>query len=271
MNRILLLILIPLLLSACEEVIEVDLNTANPVLVVEGVIAHHSFARVRLTHTRSYFSLEEVEVVPDAVLRISDGQQTEYLSYVGNGNYAGDSIRGREGMSYVLEIYYGGKWYRGQSTMPGKAQILSLWYSKSKETSIFNPLGETVFTISLSFREDPEVDNYFMVRFIRDGELLEQRYFMITETTHNGGGLGRTEDQSMVFSESIFCDEGQATVELYSLDEQLYNYFMQVDDIMFWKRRAMPPAFYNPESNIDGGALGFFASWGWDGRLIVLE
>ena len=57
-----------LILSSCEEIIEVDLSSANPALVVEAVIYKDSVSQVRLSRTTSYFSLEESELIEDAII-----------------------------------------------------------------------------------------------------------------------------------------------------------------------------------------------------------
>jgi hypothetical protein len=69
----------------------------------------------------------------------------------------------------------------------------------------------------------------------------------------------------------MFYEGGEAEVQVFSLDESVYNYFLQLNDILYWKRRVMPPTPYNPKSNISNGALGYFAAWAYDSRKIMLE
>ena len=75
----------------------------------------------------------------------------------------------------------------------------------------------------------------------------------------------------MRFSESIFYEGGEIEIELFSIDEDIFNYFLQLSDILFWKNRVVPPTPYNPSSNISGGALGYFAAWSFDAKTILLE
>jgi len=44
-----------------------------------------------------------------------------------------------------------------------------------------------------------------------------------------------------------------------------------LNDVLFWKRRFNPPATYNPVSNINNGALGYFAAWTYNSEKIILE
>jgi hypothetical protein len=154
--------------------------------------------------------------------------------------------------------------------MPLSTQITSVRYSISNSQSILNPTGETVLTVNCQFQDDPATDNYYMIYYIADGRMIEDRYFMLTETSANGGTFTKS-DNMISFSESIFYEGDDFEIRLFSIDESVYNYFYQLDDVLFWKRRVMPPVPYNPLSNISNGALGFFAAWTYDSREIIIE
>jgi hypothetical protein len=254
---------------SCEEVVDINLDYADPAFVAEAVISKDSVCSVRLTRTADYFSPEEAVFVKDAVITISDGNFSEELVYKGKGYYRGSSVTGQEGSTYEIQIQHDGKTYRGTSSMPEKAEIISVHISMSREVSILNPLGDTVYTISCSFYDDPTIENYYMITYVAQGKLLEERYFLMTESTANGGSFEKT-GNIINFAESIFCQGGEAEVRLYSIDKPVYDYFMQLDDILFWKRRYIPPVPYNPKSNLSNGALGCFAAWAFDSRKIIL-
>jgi hypothetical protein len=154
--------------------------------------------------------------------------------------------------------------------MPSGSLLNLVTFSKSNEVSILNPYGDLVFTISCQFNDNHVKDNYYLICFISAGDLIEKRFFLMTETTANGGSFENT-DNIIRFSESIFYDGGEVEVQLYTIDKNIYNYFLQLDDILFWKRRYIPPVPYNPQSNISNGALGYFAAWAYDSQKIILE
>jgi hypothetical protein len=254
---------------SCEEVIDIDLNYADPAFVVEAVICKDSVCSVHLTKTASYFSSEEPEFIDDASITIGNGTTEEDLIYTGNGYYTGTTIIGTEGTTYEIEILHDGVFYNGTSSMPGGAEIISVNYSKSTEVTILNPDGELVFTILCRFYDDPETKNYYMISFVSEGDLIEERYFMLTEDGANGGSFDITGNM-ISFYESIFYQGGEVEIRLFTIDESTYFYFTQLDDILFWKRRYIPPIPYNPKSNISNGALGYFAAWAYDSRKIFL-
>ena len=259
-----------IILTACEEVIQVDLNSAEPGFVVEAKIYTDSVCQVHLTRTNDYFSQEEPDFIENARVFISDQTSTEELSYIADGNYKGETIIGTENTSYKIEILYDGKTYMAESVMPERTEIKSVMFFKYNSQSIFNPKGEIVFTISVEFVDNPDTDNYYMIRFISDDKLLEKRYFLITEKDANGGSLSNLTNNTYLFSESIFTTGGEVDVQLFSIDEFTYTYFFSLDDILFWKRRLMPPTPYNPQSNIND-AMGYFAALGYASEKIVLE
>ncbi|MBN1386910.1 MAG: DUF4249 domain-containing protein [Bacteroidales bacterium] len=271
-RNIIILISITILsvLTSCEEVIDIDLNYANPAFVVEAVIYKDSVCNVRLTRTTSFFTQEEPDVIDNAFITISDGTSSEELHYSGNGYYTGNNILGTEDSNYEIEIIHDGITHTGEAYMPEKTDIISVSYDKFETQSTLNPLGETVFTINCEFNDNPDTDNFYMIKYLENGEMIESNYFMLTEYDAIGGTFS-IEDNIISFSESIFYEGGEVEVQVFSIDEPVYQYFMQLNDILFWKRRIMPPTPYNPSSNISNGALGYFAAWAYDSAVLVLE
>jgi hypothetical protein len=263
-------IFISAILCSCEEVINIDLNSANPVFVVEGKIYQDSTCLVRLTMTTSYFSPVLPQVIENASITLSDGISMEELVYEGNGYYSGNSIIGTEGRNYTLEIVHDGIIYESNSFMPQKTTLTSIRYTKSQSPTILNPYGETVFAITCKFADNPANDSFYMIRIIADGTMAEDSYYLLTEEKANDGIFNNT-DNLISFTESIFFDGGEVDVQLFAIDESVYNYFLQLNDILFWKRRVMPPTPYNPVSNITNGALGYFAAWTFDSETVILE
>jgi len=263
--------LILVALTSCEEVIDIDLNSSDPSFVVEGTMYKDSVGLVRLTRTTNYFSSEGPDIIEDAVVRISDGTSSELLTYKTNGYYYGSTIAGTEGKSYSIEIVDGGVTYAGSSFMPVKSDIVSVRYYKDETPGVFNPNGEIIYTITCDFNDDPGIDNYYMIRYILDGAEQPESYYLVTENSANNGTLNDSEIGTISFSESFFYEGGEAEVRVFSIDESVYKYFMQLNDILFWKRRLMPPTPYNPVSNVSNGALGYFAAWAYDSETIFLE
>jgi hypothetical protein len=252
-------------------VIVVDLNSSNPAFVVEAIVCKDSVSLVRLTGTTSYFSSDEPYFYEDATITISDGESSEELTYIGNGYYKGDDIIGIEEKSYKLEILHNTVLYEGMSYLPLETEIISVSFVKDDSQTILNPNGELVFTINCEFTDNPDMDNYYIIKFIRDGKMLENSYYLLTEKTANQGVINNVTNNIISYSQSVFDQGGEVDVQVCSVDKYVYNYFIQLNDVLYWKSRVIPPTPYNPESNINNGALGYFAAWAIDSETIVLE
>lgn len=267
-RRINILIMLAIITS-CEKVIEIDLNSAQPQLAVEAVISEDSTCIVNLVRTASYYSQIEPEIVVNAQITVSDGTTSELLDYEGDGMYSGNTIIGVQNKLFEITISHEGEIYEGSSFMPAPTQISNLDYGISSEQSHLNPFGDRVVSINCTFNDNINEDNYYLIRFSEeDGKLIE-RYYLLTETVTNSGTIEYI-DGNIRFSESVFYEGDYIDVKVFSVDEAVYNYYLQLTDILFWKRRIMPPTPYNPESNISNGALGYFAAWSFDSEILIL-
>jgi hypothetical protein len=153
--------------------------------------------------------------------------------------------------------------------MQQKSDIIYIHFTKTESPGILNPEGETVFTLTSRFTDVPSEHNYYLVCY-RKGNALLERYYLITENSSNSGTVEYGSDDSIFFTESLFFEGGVIKMDLYAIDEAVYKYFLLLSDILFWKRRVIPPTPYNPKSNFSNGALGYFAAWSHDSDIIIL-
>lgn len=263
------LTILPLFIS-CEKVIDLDLNTAEPLFVVEATILKDSVCTVELTRTANYFSTDDPEYIEDAEITISDGISFEVLNYRERGIYEGSTIKGIEGRMYEIYISQNGIDYEGASYLATAPDIISTSYNIYEEQSHLNPFGDRVVDVSCRFSDDISTDNYYIIRFSDENGKIIEKYFLLTENESNSGSLNY-ENGEIHFTESLFYEGNYIEVKLFSVDEAVYNYYLQLTDILFWKRRIVPPTPYNPLSNISNGALGYFAAWSFDTETLIIE
>jgi hypothetical protein len=264
------ILFVGLIITSCEKIINIDVSSSNPRFVAEATISKDSVCHARLSLTSDYFSYADTAIVENAVIRISDGVNNEELIYMGKGQFMGKSIRGVEGIKYELKIEYNGTSYVASSQMPAERQIISVYYFKTESQSVLNPYGKRMYTITCDFTDDPSEENYYMIWLTSGGRLISGCYYLLTEYSSNEGVLNNLND-TINFSDSFFYDGGLIEFQLYSIDKPVYDYFIQMNDILFWKRRVIPPNPYNPVSNINNDALGYFAAWTVNSREIELE
>lgn len=114
--------------SSCEDVIDVDLNTAPPRLVIEANFnilkesgaTYESF--VKLTTTTSFYD-DEIPVVNDAIVTISDEDGDVYpFSYWEDGYYIA-TFEPLENTEYTLEVIYEEEVYSATTQLITTASI----------------------------------------------------------------------------------------------------------------------------------------------------
>jgi hypothetical protein len=258
------------IITSCEKVIDLDLNASRSLFAVEAIMYKDSVCIVGLTRTVNYFSPDEPEYIEDAEIMISDGNLSEVLNYSGNGIYKGNTIIGTPEGMYEIDISQNGINYKGMSYLSPAPVISSVTYNISEEQSHLNPYGERVVDVHCTFSDDVSTDNYYLIRFSDENGKLIERYFLLTENESNSGSIDY-QNGEISFSESLFYEGSYIDVKVFSVDKPVYNYFLQISDILFWKRRIVPPTPYNPTSNISNGALGYFAAMSFDSEILILE
>lgn len=256
---IITLIAIVFAVSSCEEVIEIDLNSTNPALVVEGYLYKNQVARVYLTETANYFSLDDPVPIENARVSLTaDSINSEELVNLGGGNYIGAEIIGTEGTNYTLEIEWEDNIYSGSAYLPVQPEILFM------DLIEFQPAPQApVFTqISSTWKDVSEMDDYYYVKYIQNDTVLKDFYFTFPDQI--------AIEDTIEFTNPVqsFIPGDHVVVQVYAIDEPLFNYFNQLNDAL-GGGMAMSSTPYNPTSNING-AMGYFAAWSYDADTITV-
>ncbi|GAB3535062.1 hypothetical protein GCM10027443_23250 [Pontibacter brevis] len=103
-NKLPFLFSLLLLLCSCETVVELDLPAHEPQLVVNAVISSDSLFSVDVSASRSAFSNEAYQQVPDATVQVYQaGQVLCNLQHMGNGIYQAD-IKPQALQHYELQV-----------------------------------------------------------------------------------------------------------------------------------------------------------------------
>ncbi|MEE4215250.1 MAG: DUF4249 family protein [Bacteroidales bacterium] len=258
-------ILIFLVLStaclSCEEIIDVDLQDASPVLVAEGSIILNDVCNMRLTYTSDYFDSTSVAVEENAIISISDSEErSEILEYMGEGYYRGNIITGLPGHTFTLTISTGNEQYTARSSMYSKPELLQLDYEM---LNIPHYYTDTIYTVKTAIVDDLFEENYYMFRYYRNGEMQNNFYSTYSDRliTHD----------TIVYSEySLAFYRGDTVhVELYAIDQGVYNYFNLVNDVLFSAMNSSTP--FNPASNFSPGILGYFMAASFDSQSIIID
>ncbi|MDA3822836.1 MAG: DUF4249 family protein, partial [Bacteroidales bacterium] len=157
-------------ISSCEEVIEIDLNSSNPVIVAEGYLNEDSIAFVSLSYTTDYFHSEAPVLIEDAIVTLEDDNgNSEVLTHIGGGYYQGTTLKGEANTDYTITMEIEDEVLSGKTRLLPPAEIESIYYSEALFQRPAGPPGTppamTSYTVTLNILDDPLVDNYFLMNF----------------------------------------------------------------------------------------------------------
>lgn len=263
MKNILIALSFVSLLSSCTKEIDLELTTAEPVLVVESIITDQIEPyRVKLSQTTPYFDEGEV-YISDAVVVVSDNLgNIDTLQYISNGIYS--TITNRQGVvgnTYSLAVYHGGKVYTANSTIPVKVNLDTITYVY-QEAGTFSEEG---YICALNAQDTPGYRNFYRFSFYKNDTLQTDpfKYFVVDDEF--------VEDNYITaFTPYVYQTGDTCRVEILSISKEYYMFLTSLGNQVQASGGPFDPIPSNPPSNISNGALGFFAAVAYDTKSIVL-
>jgi hypothetical protein len=234
-----------LLLSACTKVIDVDLNSKDPQIVIEANISDQPGPyTVNITQTVNFSETNVFPGVSGAVVTIADDLgNTETLVETSPGIYQTATTQGVPGRTYYLNVVANNETYTAQSTMPAAVSLDTLLL---EESFAFGSSFYYVFPIY----QDPagKGNRYRCIQTINTRRVSE--IFLFDDELSDGLVNGQP---ILNFSDSLGTGDS-LTIELQCIDKPVYLYFFSLLQTVSGQTGA--PA--NPVSNISNDALGYF-------------
>ena len=258
-----ILILSSFALSSCEKVIDIDLNDADPRVVVEGQLTSKAgFNLVSLSKTSSFYSNEEVEMISGAIVEVSDESGNKFeLKELQPGLYNNELFKVISNQKYKLHVDTGDDVFEAYSTTSSLVKIDSIRI----EINEFGPKNkgsdELHYNITTYFLDKLNEVNFYRLRLIVNNEYIsgfyaiDDRFFDGKTIPYNFGG--------------IVLEEGdEVIVELLGIDEANFNYFYTLQRLQGNGQDITPG---NPPTNIIGDAIGIFGASNFDSMIEVFH
>lgn len=149
MKRYMLLVwaVASLMLTSCEDVIDVDLDKGETLLAVDGwVTSQPGPYKIRLTNTAPYFTNESTPKVTGATLIITDSEgTTDTLKESEPGIYLTQHLQGKIGNTYTLKIRTNGEEYTAQTEIKRVPPIDSLVIKYHEESAFYEKSGYYIY------------------------------------------------------------------------------------------------------------------------------
>ncbi|PKO99788.1 MAG: DUF4249 domain-containing protein [Bacteroidetes bacterium HGW-Bacteroidetes-8] len=249
-KRVIQLTVIVAILS-CEKEISINLNSIEPLIVIEGNITDTPGPYyVEISRTVNFGSENSFPAVTNALVIISDNRGLkDTLTEMSQGVYKTNKITGVAENSYYLTVNVEGKSFYAISSMPKKVSLDSLAFAPL----IFNSTKELYYTVPL-YTDPLQLGNYYRFYLFVNGE-KENSYSVFNDNLNNGLVNGRP-----LFSRDPGIEKGDTvSVEMHCIDKNVYNYFYALTQLSSGRPGGVTPS--NPTSNITGDyALGYFSA-----------
>lgn len=257
-----------MLLNSCRDVINLDLNSSNPKIVIEGQITDASGPyTVKISKTTDYFNPTIPPSVTGAKIVISDnlGNQDSLVEQ-SSGVYLTQKLKGTIGRTYTMRVVAEGKEFTAQSTMPNLVPIDSLGFQDLS----FGNVDSGTLRLLLYFKDPPGITNDYRIRVFKNGVLQNN---IITQSNRRFVGDGDMARIPLGNNNIRFKKGDVATVELWSIDKSVYDYFITLNETLSSGNGpgGGSSAPSNPDSNIQGGALGFFGAIAVSSKTYVFK
>lgn len=253
-NHLLILFISLIGFTSCQKVIDIDLNSSAPQIVIEGTITDQPGPyTVKITKTANFSETNIFPAVSGAAVTINDDAgNSETLVETSSGIYTGNVLQGIPGRKYNLSVTAEGRNYLSTCTMPYPTKIDTLIAQKSW----FEPIKFA----ALLFQDSAGYKNYYRLVEIKNG-VTEKTIFITEDRLRDGKPIPYfmfTPNDSVRSGDSV-------TVQLQGIDKGVYNYFFT----LLRTSRGGSASPTNPTSNISNKALGYFSAYAVRSKSIV--
>lgn len=263
MKNILSIILIALIFTSCEKVVNVDHKDNQSKIIIEGNITNGPgpyFVKI----TKS-ISLEETGPNPtinDAIVIIGDDAgNSETLTAQGNGVYHTNTLKGVEGRTYTLIVNTENQAYTAQSTMP---QLVPFDSIKVEEIVVF---GDTEYNLIPVYYDPIEKgNNYRFVLTVND--TLVNQHFVQNDDIKNGAVnsfMLEINDDDLKLVKGDF-----ASITMQCIDKNAGSYYTALAQ-MADSGPGGGTTPNNPPNNISNGALGIFSAHTVETKHVTIQ
>jgi hypothetical protein len=254
MKRLLYFSLLVLCFTSCKKIIDVDTESSEPQLVIEGNITDKFVAQqIKISRSVPYTSQNIYPTVSGASVLLTDNRGNTFnFSESQPGLYA-FGMRGVPGVTYTLQVKVDGKTYTATSKMPALVKLDSIGVLSN---TFFNTERKT----AAAFLTDPvnDVNFYHFNLYVND--VLSKRIYVNNDRLTNGNKLriqlyyekNEDDDKGLITGDNV-------AVEMETIDSNIFDYWYSLSQQSDrGPNQGTTPS--NPTSNISNGALGYFSA-----------
>lgn len=258
-TTIILLVLFTIIFSACEDIVQVDLKTSQPKLVIEASIywikgTPGNSQLIKLSTTTDYFS-NTIPKISGAKVSIKNSSNTvfEFEESTTKGSYICTDFIPVLNETYTLTVISNGQTYTASETLKPVAPI-----TRIVQNSQGGITGKDI-EIKAYFNDPANTDNYYLYRYLYSNQ-INSSYYTDEDKFYQG-------NEFFSVSQNDKLKVGD-TLEIshYSISKKYYNYMSVLISITGNSNGGpfqSPPATVRGNiintTNFDDYALGYFS------------
>ncbi|MEH6680191.1 MAG: DUF4249 domain-containing protein [Sediminicola sp.] len=240
-NCLIYLFAITMVMVSCEEVVDVDLETSDPRLVIDAGIEWRkgtdgSQQSIRLSTTSGYYDAEVPPVLGAQVFVTNvEGTVFDFVEVTGTGEYRCTNFVAVINAAYELTVIIDGNTYKANERLISVPEIGSI---EQEEDGGF--LGDEM-EVTFYFQDNGAEDNFYLTRYWTDF-LIEPEYAVNSDEFTQGNEMFDR------FSHEDLESGNRLDLALYGISERFYNYMSLILE-------TEGGAFQTPPANIRGNII----------------
>ncbi|KUJ61935.1 hypothetical protein AR687_10280 [Flavobacteriaceae bacterium CRH] len=214
---LLMVFFISIFFTSCEEVVDVDLDTAAPKLVIEAAINWHKGTNgtqqtIKLTTTTGYFE-NVVPTVSGATIFITNsiGTQFNFVEAPNSGRYICTNFKPVIDEQYTLTVISNGNTYTASETMKSVAPITRI---EQNDEGGFT--GKDI-EIKAFYNDPADVDNYYLYKYEYSNKITSNYYVDEDKFFKGNEFFSISDDDELKIGDKI-------SLTHYGISKQYYNY-----------------------------------------------
>jgi hypothetical protein len=252
-----------ILFSSCQKVVNLNLKNTTPQLVIQGEITDSPGPyTISISQTVDFYADNVFPGISGAIVKISDSDGiTDSLTETSKGVYSTHTLTGKPGNTYSLSVSLQNVQYTAVSTMPSVVSFDSLTILTN---SGFN---QKRINAVVNFQDPAGVPNYYEFLEYINGQPFRNNIFVLSDRLSDGKYISST-----LRTDSSYINTGdRVDVKMYTIDENIFNYFLQLRQSSGTGAFNSTASPANPTSNISGGALGYFSAQTVQTKSIIVQ
>ncbi len=283
-------VMVAISLFSCTENIEIKTDNSEPILVIYGCLTNDfTYQTIRVSSSSPYFDPNPNPTISGADVRVTSSEG-ETILFRESSTEAGvynstERVAGQPGVTYVLtvETDFDGdgirETYTATSTMALPVEVDSMKIAYV-ETSAFNAYELYIYA------QDPPTVDYYLANYVVNDTAATDRISLksvMKDDIINGQYLNgftimlfkdtvyEAEEGNDYEDDHVYLTEGnKLTLEFSRIDKEYYNFIAQCQREMNGENPFFGAPASNIDTNISGGATGFFTSYYIDRTTIIV-